>query len=121
MTETEAAAERMDVLTVYQITWKLRGERTEPRPQCKMDGRSTITEEQEKIERLREHFQQLLNRCDPPTIADIIEAEQELDIELGPIIVQEAKDAITKLKNGETPRDDNVYADMLNAEEVEMP
>ena len=37
---------------------------------------------------------------DPPTFADNIEAEQDLDIELGPITVQEVKDAIKKQKNG---------------------
>ena len=84
-----------------------------------IDG-STITEENAKLERWREHFQQLLKRCDKPTLADINEAEQDLDIELGPITVQEVKDAIKKLKNGKTPGDDNVYAEMLKAGKQEM-
>ena len=62
------------------------------------DG-STITEEKVKLERWGEYFQQLLNRCDPPTLTNIIEAEQDLDIELGPITIQEVKDAMKKLKN----------------------
>ena len=86
----------------------------------KAKDRSTITEEEAKLERWRVHFQQLINRCDPPTLVDICEAEQDLDIELGPITVQ-VKDAITKLKNGKAPEDDNVYAEMLKAVEQETP
>ena len=44
---------------------------------------------------------------DQPTFADISEAEQDLDIELGPITVQEVTDAIKKLQNVEAPEDDN--------------
>ena len=36
-TEAEEAAERKDMKTVYQITRKLCGDRTEPRPHCKSD------------------------------------------------------------------------------------
>ena len=71
--------------------------------------------------RWRQHFQQLLNRCGPPTLADISEAAQDLDIELWPITVLEAKDSIKKLMNGEAPGDDDVYAEMLKAKEQEMP
>ena len=80
------------------------------------DG-SAITEEKARLERWREHFQQLLNRCDPSTLADICEAEQDLDIELEPITVQEVRDAIKRLKNGKEPGEANVYAEMLKAEE----
>ena len=60
------------------------------------------------------------NRCDPLTLADISEAEQDLDIELGPITIQEVKDAIKRLKNGIAPGDDNVCVEMLKSEELEM-
>ena len=66
-------------------------------------------------------LQQLFNRCDSPTLEDICEEEQDLDIELGPFIVQEVNDAITKLKNGRSPGDDNAHAEMLKAEDQEMP
>ena len=88
-TEAEAAAERKDVKTVYKITRKLCGDRGHNKDvTVKVKDGSTITEEKARLERWRERFQQLLNRCDSPTLADISEAEQDLDIELGPITVQ---------------------------------
>ena len=85
-----------------------------------LDG-STITVEKAKLVRWREHFQQLLNRYDPPTLADISEAEQDFDIELAPVTFQEVKDAIKKPMNDKSPEDKNVYAEMLIAEEQEIP
>ena len=38
-----------------------------------------------------------------------------MDIKLGPITVQEVKDAM--LKNGKAPGDDNMHAEMLKAEQ----
>ena len=63
----------------------------------------TITEERAKLERWREHFQQLLNRWDSHTLADIGEAEQDQDSELCPITVQAVYDAVKKLNNGIAP------------------
>ena len=45
---------------------------------------------------------------DLPTLVDINVAQQDLNIEPGPIYVQEVKDAIKKLKNGKEPGDYNV-------------
>ena len=79
--------------TVYQITRKLRGDRGQNQDlTAKAKDGSIITEEKAKLERWREHIQQLLNRCDPPPFADTSEAEQNLDIKLGPITGQEAKE-----------------------------
>ena len=103
--------------TAYQITGKLRGERGQNHDlTVKAKDGSTITEEKAKLERWREHLQQLLNQYDPPTLADISEAEHDLDIKRWPITFLKVKDAIKKLKNDKAPGDDNVYAEMLNAE-----
>ena len=76
--------------TVYLITRKLRGDRGQNQDlNVKVKDRSTITGEKAKLEIWREHIQQLLNRCEPPTLADISEVEQGQDIERGPINVQE--------------------------------
>ena len=121
MTEAETAAEQKDIKTVYQITRKLHGDRGQNKDLiAKVKDESTITEEKAKLERWRKHFWQLFNRCDPPTLADISEEEQDLDIQLGPFTVQEVKDAITKLKIGKAPLDNNQYVEMLKAEEQEM-
>ena len=106
---------------VCQVTWKLRGDRGQNQDlTVEAKDASAITEEKAKVERSGEHFQQLLNRCDPPTLADISEAEQDLDIEHGPIIVQQVKDAVKKLMNDKAPGDDNVHTEMLKADEQEM-
>ena len=121
-TDAEAAAERKDMKTVYQITRKLHADRGLNQDiTAKAKDGSTITYEKAELEIWREHFQQLLNRCDPPTLAGISEAEQNLDIEHGPITVQGAKDAIRKHMNCKEPGDEYVYAEMLKAEEQEMP
>ena len=48
-----------------------------------------------------------------PTLADISEAEQDLDNEVWPITVQEVIDRV--------PCDDNAYAEMLKSEEQKIP
>lgn len=120
--EAEAAAERKDMKTVYMITKKLRGDRGQNQdlPLKASDG-TLITEEQAKLARWRDHFQQTLNQPDPPALAEISEAEEDLDINLGPISLQEVKDAICKLKNGKAPGEDGVCAEMLKAEEQDTP
>ena len=61
--------------TVYQIIRNLRGDRGQNQDLIvKVKDGSTITEEKAKQERWREHFQQLLNQCDPPTLAEISKA-----------------------------------------------
>ena len=106
----DAAAEQKDIKAVYQITRKLHGDRGQNQDlTVKGIDSSTITEKRQS-QRDGEHFQQLLSRCDLPTLADICEAEQDLDIELGSITVQEVEDAIKKLMNGKAQGDDNVYA-----------
>ena len=118
----EVAAEQKDMKTVYQITKKLRGDRGQSQDlPVKAEDGTPITEEQAKLERWREHFQQILNRPDPATFADITEAEEDLDIDMGAIQLQEVRDAIHKLKNGKAPGQDGVCAEMLKAEEQVTP
>ena len=65
--DAEAAARRKDMKSLYQITKKLKGD-TGPNqnlPLKDADGK-IVTVEKEKIERWKEHFQQVLNRADPP-------------------------------------------------------
>ena len=104
----------------YQITRKRHGHRGMNQDlTVKMTDGSTITEEKTKLEKWKENIQQLLSRCYPPTLADISVAEQDQDIERGPITVQ-VKNAIKKLMNIKKQGDNNLYAEMLKAEQ-KMP
>ena len=104
------------MMTVYQIARKQRRYRGQIQDLIvKSKDVSTITYENAKLERWREHFEQLLNRCDLPTHADISEADQDLDIKLGPITIQEVKDAVKKLKNSKAPGDDNSCVKFLGS------
>ena len=80
-----------------------------------------VTVEKEKLERWKKHFEYILNRPDPPVLADIPEAEEDLDINCDDITVEEVKQAIHKLKNGKVPGDDGVCPKMLKAEDTETP
>ena len=108
--------------TVYQINRKACGERGHNQDlTVKAKDGSTINKVKAKLERWWEHFQQLLKRCDPPTHTDISEAEHDLDVELGPITIQGVKDAIKTLMNCKATGDDKVHAEMLKADEQDMP
>ena len=84
------------------------------------DGK-IITVEKEKIERWKEHFQQILNRADPPTLLDIPEAVDDLEINLNQITEAEVREAIKAQKNGKAPGSDSICPEMLKADEQETP
>jgi hypothetical protein len=106
----------------WKITKKLRGDRRQNQNiPVKADDGTPIKEEQAKLERWKEYFQRILNRPDPPALADIPEAEEDLDIDMGDIRVKEVKSAIHKRKNGKAPGEDGVCPEMLKADEEETP
>jgi hypothetical protein len=79
----ERAAEQKDMKTVYMTTKKLRGDRRQNQDiPVKAEDGTPITEERAKLGRWKEHFQRILNRPDPPALADISEAEEDLDIDM---------------------------------------
>lgn len=86
-----------DMKTVYQIKKKLRGDHgpNQDLPVKAEDG-SAITEEKAKLERWREHYEKILNRPDPPITPDISETETDLEIEMGPITLNEVKKCDTQ-------------------------
>ena len=66
----------------------------------------------------------ILNQPDPPALADIPEADEDLNINMGAITVGEVKEAIRKLRNGKVPAsqlEEDVRPEMLKAEDQETP
>ena len=59
----------------------------------------------------------MLNRDDPETEAIIIPLSELLDIDTDPPNVEEAKRSIKALKEGKTPGIDQIYTEMLKADE----
>ncbi|XP_077868777.1 uncharacterized protein LOC144359464 [Saccoglossus kowalevskii] len=103
--------------TVYKISKQLHEVQghSQDIPVKAKDG-SIITEERTKLERLKEHFQEILNQPDPLVVANITEAVEHLDINVG-----EITDAIQKLKNGKAPGEYGICPEMLKVEDKDTP
>ena len=86
--------------SLCQITKKLKGD-TCPNQNISLkdaDG-NIITVEEGKTERWKEHFQQVPNGADLPTLAYIPEAVGDLEINLDQIAEAEIREAIKAQKN----------------------
>ena len=75
-----------------------------------------IEKEAEKLQRWKEHFESVLNRPDPPHLADIQPADTDLDICTDPPSLEEVTAAIKAMKSGKAPGADGVTAEMLKAD-----
>ena len=76
-----------------------------------------ITTEAEQDARGTEHFSEVLNRPPPPpTEADIQEAETDLDVNTDPPGKEEIIAPIKSFKNGKSPRQDNLSAEVFKAD-----
>jgi len=120
--QAEEAARMNDMKNLYQISRKLAGKRHQVAdyPVRACDG-ELVTETKAKLDRWKEHFQSILNRPLPQSEVDIPEADEDLDVNLKRISVQEVQQAIHQMKNGKSPGEDGVYAEMLKAEGEEIP
>jgi hypothetical protein len=63
-----------------------------------------------------EHFQEVLNRQDPVTPADIRECDRELEVNTDPPTMDEVIKAIKSMKNGKVPGDNQIKAELLKAD-----
>ena len=70
--------------------------------------------EQEK--RWTEHFEDVLNRDAPTKPPDLVEAPEDLEVNLEAPTVQEIHAAIQDLKNGKAPGCDNLNAELFKAD-----
>ena len=63
-----------------------------------------------------EHFQEVLNRPSPDITAEISESDRDLDINTEQPAKQEIITAIKNLKNGKSPGQDNLDAELFKAD-----
>ena len=114
--ETEEAAGRNDLKTLYKINKQLNNGFKNCDVPVKNKNGMVIEKEAEKLQRWKEHFESVLNRPDPPHLADIQPADTDLDICTDPPSLEEVTAAIKAMKSGKAPGADGVTAEMLKAD-----
>ena len=115
----EKAAENGRNKELYSITKTIAGERRRQEVGVKDKQGVLKTEMQERLQRLVEHFSEILNRDDPvnPVEEDEIEEPEEIgEIELGCWRLQEVKDALKGTKPGKAPGVDEVGPELLRSD-----
>ena len=75
-----------------------------------------LTEEEALRERWKQHFEEVLNRPNPPTTLQTTEPEEIETIRTGPITEAEIRKAIQALKNSKAPGIDAITAELLKAD-----
>ena len=78
--EAEKAAAGQRIGELYQITRKLYGKRRNTNMPVRDKHGKLITSEQQIQKRWNEHFEEVLNRPEPTEVAEIPEAETDLEI-----------------------------------------
>ena len=114
--EAEEAADRNDLKTLYKIDKQLNNGFKNCDVPVKNKNGMVIEKEAEKLQRWKEHFESVLNRPDPPHLADIQPADTDLDICTDPPSLEEVTAAIKAMKSGKAPGADGVTAEMLKAD-----
>lgn len=114
--EAEEAARRKEQGTVYKITRKLCGKSGPMNLPVKDKNGTLITSEAEQEKRWNEHFEEVLNRPPPQAMAEIEEAETDLDVNTAPPTIDEIKGAVKALKNGKAPGTDNLNPELFRAD-----
>ena len=116
--EAETAASKQDMGSLYKLTKSLTkpGFQSTDMPVRDQQG-IMILKVEDKLRCWKEHFERVLKRDDPETEAIIIPSSELLDIDTEPPSVEKVKRAIKALKEGKTPGIDQVYAEMLKADE----
>ena len=114
--EAEEAAGKNDLKTLYKINKQLNNGFKNCDVPVKNKNGMVIEKEAEKLQRWKEHFESVLNRPDPPHLADIQPADTDLDICTDPPSLEEVTAAIKAMKSGKAPGADGVTAEMLKAD-----
>ena len=103
---------------LYQLIRKIAGQRRNMTT-IKDKEEKRLVNEDEVLERWREHFEGVLNVPRPDTPLPEIDQAPEVitSIETGDISIAEIKRAIHRLKNGKSPGIDAISAEMLKCSE----
>ena len=116
--EAETAGRNNCSGDLYQLIRKIAGQRRNMTTIKDKEGKRLVNED-EVLERWREHFEEVLNvpRPDIP-LPEIDQAPEVItSIETGDILIAEIKRAIHRLKNGKSPGIDAISAEMLKCSE----
>ncbi|XP_076105780.1 uncharacterized protein LOC143074119 [Mytilus galloprovincialis] len=115
--QAEEAAEKGEQGKIYKITREICGKfRSNNDVHIKDKNGRLLTTENEQKARWAEHFQEVLNRPAPDEEAIIIEALEDLEINTNLPERQEIITAIKALKNGKSPGQDNLNAELFKVD-----
>ncbi|XP_061176180.1 uncharacterized protein LOC133185137 [Saccostrea echinata] len=113
ITEAERAASNGHMKTVYEITRVISNEKKSTTTAIKDKEGKTLSSQDERKERWKEHFQEILNRPQPEHPLEVESEGQVVDeMDTSPIRKEEIIKAIKKLKNGKAGGVDGITAEI---------
>ncbi|KAL9964923.1 hypothetical protein ACROYT_G028636 [Oculina patagonica] len=117
--EAEMAAHQNNLKELYMKTKLLSGYLKKPSTGIRAKDGTVITIEEEVLERVKEHFYEVLNvACEEtgfPEGCQLDICEEPIEMDTSPFTIEEVRRVISGLKNGKAPGADNISAEMLNA------
>ena len=116
--EAEEAASKHHMKTLYNLTKTLSNEKPKKCYTINDKNNKIITSCEERKERWKEHFNEVLNRNAPEDPMSLEENEIEIntDINTRSPTIKEIQDALKHLKNGKSPGADGIQAELLKAD-----
>ena len=114
VTDAGEAARKGDLKTLYQTTRILSERRPYQRKPIHNGEGEILTKVEEQLTRLKEHFEEMLNRP-PPTNPLTLQPGEELQIRTDCISWAKIRSAIKSLKNGKATGVDNIPSDAIQA------
>ena len=116
--EAEEAAGKHHMKTLYSITKRLTNDKPKSCATIKDKQNKIITNSEDRKNRWKEHFSEILNRDNPenPIKEEETRGIEITDINTHPPTIIEISKAVKMLKNGKAPGDDGIQAELLKAD-----
>ena len=116
--EAEDAARHQNMKALYGLTKVLSNERPKQNAAIKDKDGNLLTESEERKQRWKEHFSEILNREAPenPVTEEDVVMQEIAEISVDPPTTTEIKSAIQRLKNGKAAGNDLIVAELLKAD-----